>query len=148
MLQYLICLCLCLLNRLTFKKTSGKMLKSSEKKMQWLEREEEEQTKLGWGGREENDGDGGELLIDSHTRVVTQTDLHTRPQGTLGSVCLSLVPRRVGGFSSTPLRLPVPLIFFCFTVTPSLNIFFCSVSFPQYFCLSLDPSPTCQGRSA
>lgn len=49
------------------------------------------------GGREESDGHGGGCLIDSHTRVVSQTDLHTRPQGTLDSVCLSLDPQRVGG---------------------------------------------------
>lgn len=53
----------------------------------------------------------GGLLIVSHTRVVSQTDLHTRPQGTLGSVCLSLEPKRVGGLSTTH-RLAVPVIFF------------------------------------
>ena len=45
---------------------------------------------------------GGVLLIVSHTRVVSQTDLHTRPQGTLGSVCLSLELKTVGGLSTTP----------------------------------------------
>lgn len=34
-------------------------------------------------------------------------------RGTLGSVCLSLETRRVGGLSPTLHRLPVPVIFFC-----------------------------------
>lgn len=52
--------------------------------------EEEEEERESWGG-------WGVYLIVSHTRVVSQTDLHSRPQGTLGSVCPSLKPKRVGG---------------------------------------------------
>lgn len=76
-----------------------------------------ERSRDGWrcpneeGGREENDVEWwglGVLLIISRTRVVSQTDLHTRPQGTVGSVCLS--PERVGGLSAVH-RLPVCVIF-------------------------------------
>lgn len=53
---------------------------------------------------EESDGGWGVLLIVSPTRVVSRTDLHTRPQGTLGSVRLSLEPKKVGRLSATHIQ--------------------------------------------
>lgn len=111
-------LCLCLLHRFTFtqkEKSSRKMLKSGEK----ICNDGRERRRDRWSLSEEGGrrvtamGVGGVLLIVSHTRVVSQTDLHTRPRGTLGSVCLSLEARRVGGLSPTLHRLPVPVICFC-----------------------------------
>lgn len=79
-----------------------------------------------YGGWEEgrSDGDrlgwvGGLLLIDSHTRVVLQTDLHTRPQGAVRSVCLA-----VRGFLELPQTFSVFLLVSCPIVDVNLLLSF------------------------
>lgn len=58
---------------------------------------------IGWRGGGTDEArvmrEGGRR-VTAISRVVPQTDLHTRPQGTLDSVCLLLEPRRVAGLST------------------------------------------------
>lgn len=111
----------------TNKSHPGEMLKSGEEICSNDGRERRRNRRREGGDK----GVGRGVLIVSHTRVVSQTDLHTRPQGILGSVCLSLEPRSVGGLLTTLYTLPVPVFFFSSCVLLSLCLllsFFLSVS--------------------
>lgn len=89
----------------------------------------------------------GRVLIVAHiSRVVPQTDLHTTPQGSLVSVCVTGGKEgKVGGFSATHHRLQFPLILIRLYPRPPslwLSTFFLLLFF------SFNPSPTYQRQSA